>query len=124
MPKIRVKRMEKELLRNMNITLQSTIRDERLQWVTISDVRLSPDFSFARIYFTHLTDIDDVKLQKTLTRSSGVFKDAIAKGHFMRVIPELKFIPDEKAREAHRLEEIFAKIHEEEKESNADKDTE
>jgi len=121
MSKIRIKRMEKELLRLMNTTLQSTIRDDRLQWVTISDIRLSPDFSFARVYFTHLTDIDDDKLQELLTKSSGVFKDSIAKAHFMRIIPELKFLPDDKAKEAQRLEEIFAKIHQEDRNTDADK---
>ncbi|MDY6915170.1 MAG: 30S ribosome-binding factor RbfA [Candidatus Cloacimonadota bacterium] len=124
MSTIRVKRMEKELLKIFNNTLEFIIRDKRLQWVTISDIRLSSDFSYVKVYFTHLSDIPDDVLQGLLTKSSGVFKDAIAKAKFMRVIPELNFMPDDKAKEARRLEEIFAKIHSEKKENNVDKDTE
>jgi len=110
---IRLKRMEKELLKVVSQTVNNKLRDKKLQFVTISEIKLSGDFSVAKIYFTALGRKDIKSIQKTLTRSSGFIKKEIATKHIMRSIPELHFYFDEVEENARKLDSIFDKIHKE-----------
>ena len=117
MPSIRIQRMEKELLKLFNNVINYKLRDKNLQWVSISEVKLSKDLSHARIYFTFLNKGSKKKIEQVLTKSSGFFKKEIASSKLLRVIPELSFFYDDLEENARHLEDIFAKIHAEENES-------
>lgn len=117
MSRIRIKRMESELEKLFNTTLSFEIRNSDLDWVSISRIQLSPDFKYAKIFFTSLShDAHIGKIQKALNRSRGFFKNKIAQAKMMRIIPELTFIYDDTEKKASDLDDIFAKIHQEETE--------
>ncbi|MCD4817201.1 MAG: 30S ribosome-binding factor RbfA [Candidatus Cloacimonetes bacterium] len=119
---IRLKRMEKELLKVVSQTVNSKLRDKKLQFVTISEVKLSGDFSIAKVYFTALGRKDIKTIQKTLTRSSGFIKKEIGTKQIMRSIPELHFYFDEVEENARKLDSIFDKIHKENSGNEGNKD--
>jgi len=109
MPRIRVQRMESELERLLNLALEYEARDPRLSWVTVTEVRLSPDMQFARVFFTFFEDEEtDVKLMtELLSHATGFFKGKIADAHIMRTIPDIRFVYDESAGRARHIESIF-----------------
>ncbi len=117
MPNIRIQRMEKELLKLFNNVLNHKLRDKNLQWITISEIKLSKDISHARVYFTFLNKGSKEKIKKVLTKSSGFFKKEIASSKLLRVIPELTFFYDELEENARHLDDIFKKIHAEKNEN-------
>ena len=109
MPRIRVQRMESELERLFSLALQQDVRDPRLSWVTVTDVKLSPDMQFARVFFTYLEEegVDTAIMTDLLTRATGVFKSKIAAAHLMRTIPDIRFVHDETEERAQRIQAIF-----------------
>lgn len=107
MPRIRVLRFEKELLRIISSTLETKMRDKYLEFVTINAVKLSNDLSYAKIYYTHLDQHPGVKVQEALDKASGQFKNEIARTKLMRRIPELTFILDELEEKARKIDQLF-----------------
>jgi len=120
MPAIRIRRMEKELLKLMNNVLAFKIRDKNLTWVTITNMQLSRDMSYARMYFSFMGDNSKEKVLRALQKSAGFFKNEIAKAKMMRTIPEIVFFYDDLEEKAGKLEKIFEKIHSEKSESDED----
>ncbi len=111
MPNIRLKRAESELNKLFNNTLEYVINDPRLEFVTISAVKISKDFSYAKIYYTFFDDaLDKNEIENLLTRASGIFKKELGSRHILRKIPELKFYYDKVEESAIKLEKILEKI--------------
>ena len=118
MPSIRIQRLQSELKKLFNITINETIRDDRLTWVTITEVSLSKDLHYARISFSTMDDDDktNTRVSKLLTSASGVFKKAIGRAHIMRTIPELTFVYDTTGARARKVENLLDKIKKEREE--------
>lgn len=107
----RLERMEKELLRIANNTLKYKMSDSRLQLVTITEVQISPDMQFAKLYFSVLEEEADINQWTViLIKASGVFKKEIAAAKIMRRIPELRFIYDDTGDRVREVESVFEKI--------------
>ena len=111
MERIRIQRLEKELLKFINNIVTYTLRDKNLEWVSISAVKLTNDISHAKIYFTFLGEKSPQNVLDTLTKSSGFIKKEIAAAKFLRQIPELIFLHDDLENNARNIDKIFAKIH-------------
>ncbi len=123
---IRIQRLEKELVRLLNNTLRTGMKDQRLKWVAISSLKLSPDLTTAKIFFSNL-DLTEPReeLIKLLTKSSGFMKKQIAGAKIMRTIPELKFQYDDTEERASRIDGIFSTIKaEDDKRKKTDEDDE
>jgi ribosome-binding factor A len=78
-------------------------------FITIADVRVSPDLGVAKVYISMMLvkDKEDV-LRKINTRKKEIRKalgDKIAKQ--VRIVPELIFYIDETEEEAQRLEKLI-----------------
>jgi ribosome-binding factor A len=106
--------MEKELKKLISSVVTFKLQDSHIEQVTITAIKLAPDFSSARIYFTDLSDYSKESVLKALTKSSGFIKNEIAKAKMIRTIPDLSFFYDEVEENADKLEKLFQKIHEEE----------
>lgn len=113
MNSIRLQRYEKELLRIFNITLSSTIRDERLSWVSITEVKLSPDLQYAKVFYTVLEEGNsNDNIKSILANAVNVFKKDLASCHIMRRIPEIRFFHDDSEIKAGKIEEVLKNLKE------------
>lgn len=124
MGSIRVQRLEKELLKLISNVLSFKMRDKRLHFVTVTQVKLSPDFSHCKIFFSHMSDYSHEVVLKALIKSSGFIKREIASMKFMRIIPEITFVFDKESEKVRRLDDIFAKINSESSSTNPTNPTE
>lgn len=113
MANIHIKRMESSLKKLISNTLNFKMRDKNLQFITITDIELTNDLSYLKIYYSHLEDDRKENVQNALDGSIGFLKNEIAKAKLMRKIPELVFKYDEVEEKARNLETIFARIHSE-----------
>jgi ribosome-binding factor A len=116
MPRIRVQRFEKELLKLISKTINYKLRDKYLDFVTITEVKLTNDLSQAKVYYSHLSEYALEDIQKALEKSTGMIKQSIAELKLMRRIPEIIFIFDEVEENARKLDEIFTQIKTENRE--------
>ncbi len=112
----RIARLEKEILRILNNALVNKINDQRLQWVTITEVELSPDLQYAKVYFSKLDDEEDSTVSaQLLTKASGFLKREIADAHILRRIPEIRFIYDDTGIRARDIESLIDTLSSEDK---------
>ncbi|MBX6380657.1 MAG: 30S ribosome-binding factor RbfA [Thermoflavifilum aggregans] len=85
--------------------------------ISISQVKMTPDLLEARIYlsFYQITDPDQM-LALIKDRKWEIKKELATRiKHQLRRIPELQFFRDDTLDYVFRLEEIFKKIHEQDK---------
>jgi ribosome-binding factor A len=82
-------------------------------FVTITDVKLSPDLSVARVYLSFLKAnsreeiLQNIKVNTKKIR--GIFGQK-AKNQ-LRIIPNFSFFIDDTAEYAQKIEQLFANIH-------------
>ena len=80
-------------------------------FVTITDVKVSNDLSYAKVYFTVL-DQNKINLTlKGLKEASGFIRHELRNRVDIRQIPELEFVYDESLEEAKKIEDIIDKLH-------------
>ncbi len=82
-------------------------------FITLADVRVSPDLSVAKIYISMLLEKDKEKvLEKINTRKKEIRKELGDRiGKQVRIIPELVFYIDEVEENAQRIEEIIKNLN-------------
>ncbi|AXA34550.1 MULTISPECIES: 30S ribosome-binding factor RbfA [Francisella] len=91
----RVHRVESELKKVLAVVLRTRINDTKLAMCTITEVEVSKDLSYAKIYYSCLIAEDVEYSKKAFQKSKGLFRNAIASSLKLRIVPELKFIYDD-----------------------------
>jgi ribosome-binding factor A len=90
--------------------LERRIKDPRLGFVTITDVRLTGDSQQASIFYTVLgEDAERESTAAALESAKGVIRSEVAKQLGMRIVPTLTFIPDALPESARHLDEVLAR---------------
>ena len=91
------------------------IKDPRIGFVTITDVQVSDDLKYARVFYSVLGD--DQKREETakgLEQARGFLQRDIAHTLKLRFTPHLSFSADSSFDEGMKIDGIIRKIHEEE----------
>ena len=110
----RVLRLQQLILEIVAETLQRDIRDPRIGVVSITRVKLAPDLSRARVYWSVLgEDAERRTTDRGLQDALPVIQRAVASGLRTRTTPRLSIEFDESLAKSVRLEEIFHDIHQE-----------
>jgi ribosome-binding factor A len=90
--------------------LQRRIKDPRLGFVTVTDVRMTGDGHEASVFYTVLGDADArAESAIALTSATGVLRSAVGKHLGMKFTPSLTFILDAVEEEAAHLEDVLAR---------------
>ena len=93
--------------------LERRIKDPRLGFVTVTDVRVTGDTQQATIFYTVLgEDADLAGTAAALESAKGLIRSEVAKQLGMRHAPTLTFIPDALPETARHLDEVLAKARE------------
>ena len=86
------------------------MRDPRVGLVSINDVKVSRDLSFADVYVASADvqdDEDKAKLLEALNGAAGWLRSELAKRHSMRTTPKPRFHYDEVVERGPRLEKLI-----------------
>jgi ribosome-binding factor A len=93
--------------------LERRIKDPRLGFVTVTDVRLTGDSQQATIFYTVLgAEEDMVATAAALESAKGVLRSEVGKQLGMRLVPSLTFVHDALPETARALDEVLAKARE------------
>lgn len=81
--------------------------------VTLTSVKVTPDLTLARFYFSIFNSDNNKQVLKALNERKPEFRKKLADDlrFHLRRIPELEFFADETIEQAHRIEEIFREIN-------------
>ena len=75
--------------------LEHRLKDERLGFVTITDVRVTGDLQHASVFYTFLgTDQERTDSEAALEDNRGRIRSHVGKGLGIRLTPALEFVPD------------------------------
>ena len=90
----RTDRIAEQLQKELAQIIQFEIKDPRLGMVTVNDVQISRDLSFANVFITVLGK-DSAEEAKddlaVLNRAAGFLRREIGKAVKLRIVPQLKF---------------------------------
>lgn len=107
----RIERVEKIIEREIGNILLTEVKDQRLRYVTITNVRLTGDLSIATVYYTILGDEDQIASTRiNLEDAKGHIRSLLSKKLDLRKTPELKFKYDESLAYGNKIEEILKNI--------------
>lgn len=110
---LRNERVRKTLMKEIADIIQKDIRDSRITGlVSILDVEVSHDNSFAKVYYS-IFGGDDEQKEKTkeaIAKHTPQIRYEIGKRIRLRVTPELRFIFDDSIERGTKVTEIINKI--------------
>ena len=90
--------------------LERRIKDPRLGFVTVTDVRVSGDTQHATIFYTVMgSDEDRAGTSAALESAKGLLRSEVGKRLGMRHTPTLEFVLDALPESAAHIDELLAK---------------
>lgn len=101
----RVHRVESELKKVLSVVLRSKVNDRKLAMVTITEIEVSKDLSYAKVYYSCLIQEDVEYVKKAFLKSKGLFRSSIASSLKLRIVPDLKFIYDDSLEYGAKMED-------------------
>ncbi|GAA1623245.1 30S ribosome-binding factor RbfA [Leucobacter chromiireducens] len=100
--------------------LEKGLRDPRLGFVTITDVRVTGDLQQASVFYTVLGDEQEQRdTAAALKAATGMLRTEVGKQLGTRLTPTLEFIHDELPESANHLSELLAEAKRRDDESAA-----
>jgi ribosome-binding factor A len=94
-------------------TLETRIKDPRLGFVTITDVRVTPDLRDASIFYTvYGSDEERASSAAALESARGMLRTEVGKGTGIKFTPTLAFYPDALPDNARHVEELIRQASE------------
>lgn len=108
MSKPRVGKVAERIQQIVANRLEKGIRDPRLGFVTITDVRVTGDLQHASIFYTVLgSDEDRENSAKALKAATGMLRSEVGRGLGIRLTPTIEFIHDELPETAEHLASLL-----------------
>ena len=84
------------------------LKDPRIGFVTVTGVAVTPDLRLARVFYTSMGDERARRATAAaLASARGHLRQVIGRQVRMKVLPNLRFEPDEVPAEADRIEELL-----------------
>jgi ribosome-binding factor A len=110
--KIRPERVAHLIRREMAEILEHRLRDPRVsRWVSVTDVEVTQDLSFARIFVSILPEGDErERTLQALQGAAGFVRRELAGRLDLREVPEIRFLHDSSIERGARVEEILKKL--------------
>ena len=88
--------------------LEHRVKDERLGFVTITDVRVTGDLQHATVFYTaYGSDEERAATAEALESARGKIRSAVGRALGIRLTPSLEFVPDALPEGAAHLEDVL-----------------
>lgn len=101
--------------------LLGEVNDPRLEGVTVSGIRLTPDRSAARVFYSVLGDDERVRQAGDgFAAAASFLRRELGRRMRLRVVPELSFERDSSYEYGDRMERLFERLREEGQLSDGD----
>lgn len=104
----RTDRVGQQYQREIAMILQREIKDPRVSMVTVSDIEVSRDLAYAKVFVTFFNDDDEyIKTAlKVLNDAAGFIRSLLGKRVRARIMPELRFVHDPSLNEGIRMSRL------------------
>ena len=109
---VKMERLNNAFMEKISEILHDEVKDKDVKFVTITEVRITNDLSFAKVYFTSLED-DKKKITDALNKASGFIRSSLCEKIEIRKMPEIHFVYDESVEYGKKIDDIIERINNE-----------
>lgn len=102
----RSRRVAQQIQRALSELIRREVRDPRLGMVTLTDVRMSSDLSYAKVYYSVL-GADPQQAQEVMESAADMLRGPLGRALGIRHSPELRFVQDELIESGARLSALI-----------------
>lgn len=102
-----IEKIKSLIARNVKDIVTQEIQNEHIGFMTITDVEVSSDHSYCKIFVSFLNNAKHSL--EALNRAKGYVRSALAKRVHFRRVPEITFVLDDSFEKQARFEELLAK---------------
>jgi ribosome-binding factor A len=104
----RMRRVDEAMREVLSDVLSHDLKDPRVGFVTVTDVKTSPDLRHARVYVSILGDAEAVAASlEGLESAHGYLQGRVGSELRLKNTPALQFVHDDTAARAQRLEQLM-----------------
>ena len=104
-------RIAQELQKNIAFIIQYSLKDPRIKTIiTVSEVRLSKDLSYAQVFVSFLETKSNLTVKKVLillNRASGYIRKLLCKKMNLRIIPIIVFVHDDSFFKGNKISKLL-----------------
>jgi ribosome-binding factor A len=92
--------------------LEWRIKDPRLGFITVTDVRLTGDSREATVFYTVMgSEADQADTAAALASARGLIRSQVGKQLGMKFTPTIDFVPDAVPENARQIDDLLAQAH-------------
>lgn len=106
----RTDRLDSIFQKEISNIIQFDLTNSEIGFATVSEVKISPDLSNAKVYVSFLGPKKDNSIE-ALRRCKGYVKRELAHRINIRKIPNIEFVVDDSLEKAQRIDEIINKTN-------------
>ena len=106
----RTQRIAGLLKRQIALIIQRDVNDPRTKMITISEVSVAKDLSYAKVYISPVGTDDEKAIKDTLKglkKASGYIRHLLRDAVDLRVIPQLHFVYDDSINRGIHLSQLI-----------------
>ena len=104
----RRRRIAEQVQRELSEIIRTELKDPRVGMITLTDVEVTPDAAYARVFFTLMGNTDDIEETTTgLEHAAGFLRSELAHRMKLRVVPQLVFKYDLSVERGARLSQLI-----------------
>lgn len=109
---IKMERLNNTFVEKISEILHNDIKDKDVKFVTITEVKITNDLSFAKVYFTS-NEENRRQVTEALNKASGFIRSRLCEKVQLRKMPEIHFVYDESVEYGYRIDDIIERINHE-----------
>lgn len=110
---VKQERYESLIKKEVALVIQNQLNDPSLDLVSVTDVELTNDMSYATIYVSFLKEENKEKGMEALQKAKGLLRSKVAGVMTTRRTPEILIKFDDSIVRGSKIDEILAKIKDE-----------
>ena len=119
----RSSRVAHQIQRALSELIRREVRDPRLGMVTLTEVQVSKDLSYAKVFYSVL-GADKSDAQEILNEAADMLRGPVGRALGLRHSPELRFVNDELIENGAKLSALISKAVKEDVKRHVDGDVE
>lgn len=109
---VKQERVAQIILKDVTDIIQFSLKDPNVGFVTITDVQVTNDYSYATIYVSFLGKEERKQAGlKALNRAKGFIRSELGKRLSIRKVPDLIFKLDDSLEKGERIDSIISQIN-------------
>ncbi len=95
--------------KNIAEIIQFEVKDPHLGFVSIPEVKVSKDFSYAKVYVSFINEAEIEPSLEALNKAKGFIRSELASRMDTRRVPEIRFVLDDGYKREERIAELLKK---------------